>query len=85
MILVALHDHGRHGDAVLGFYAARGRAEAVLRGVAARVKRILHILRLQREHTPGDDAGNSQMPSAQIPSLARVERLRRLRNVPTVV
>lgn len=43
---VALHNHSRHGDAVLGFYAARGRAEAVLRGVAARVERILLVLRL---------------------------------------
>lgn len=60
MIFVALHDHGHRGDAVLGFYATRGRAEAVLRGVAARVERVHLILRLQREHTPGDDAGNLQ-------------------------
>lgn len=67
MIFVALHDHGHHGDAVLGLYAARGLAEAVLRGVAARVERVHLILRLQREHTPGDDAGNLQagMPSAR--------------------
>lgn len=67
MIFVALHDHSHHGDAVLGFYAASGRAEAVLRGVAARVEWVHLILRLEREHTPGDDAENLQagMPSAR--------------------
>lgn len=47
MIFVALHDHGHHGGAVLGFYTARGRAKAVLRDVTARVERVLLILRLQ--------------------------------------
>jgi len=66
MIFVALHDHGHHGDAILGFYAVCWRAEAVLRGVAARVEWILS-LRLQREHTPGDDARNLEagIPSAR--------------------
>lgn len=73
MIFVALHDHGHHGGAVLSFYAARGHAEAVLRGVAARVERVHLILRLQREHTPGDDAGNLQagMSFREIVSLVR--------------
>lgn len=57
MIFVALHDHGYHGGAVLGFYTARGCAKAVLGDVTVRIERVLLILRLQREHTPGYDAG----------------------------
>lgn len=80
IILVALHGHGHYGEAVLGFYATRRRAEAVLRRVASRVKRILHILRLKlKTHTWGW-RGNSQVLSARH-RFSRAERLRRLRNV----
>lgn len=59
MIFVALHDHGHRGGAVLGFYTARGCAKAVLGDVAARIERVLLILRLQREtHTAGMTRGN---------------------------
>jgi len=58
-VLLALHDHGHHGDTVLGFYAVRWRPEAVLRDMAACVKRVLLVLRLQHEHihthTVGDE------------------------------
>jgi len=52
-VLLALHDHGHHGDAVLGFYAACGRPEAVLRSMAACVKWVFCVLRLQ--HTQSGD------------------------------